>query len=508
MTTPELLPTSPGDRELVARVAPEDWTNPEPEGRYHLVVIGAGTAGLVTAIVAAGLGARVALIERRLMGGDCLNFGCVPSKGVIAAGRRWHAGRGDPAFGAPAAGLPGDFGAAMERMRRIRAAIGADDAAARFRDAGVDVYLGEGRFLSERAVSVTGPAGDRELRFRRAVIATGARPQAPPIPGLERSGYLTNETVFSLTERPERLATIGAGPIGCELSQAFARLGSRVVTFDVLPGILPREDPDAADLVERSLRRDGVEFALGARIEEVARHDRDLCLTWTGSDGERRETRSDELLVAVGRTPNVEGLGLGEIGVESDGNGVVVDAKLRTTNPRVFAAGDVVPGPQFTHLADAHAGVVIQNALFFPSARADRLVVPRCTYTSPEVAHVGLDRAEAKQQGLDVDVIDVALEQNHRAMLDGEAEGFLRVLLKRGSDRVLGATVVAGSAGDLIAPLTLAVTHGIGLSRFTSIILPYPTRAEVLKKAANQWRATRLTPLARRLFARWFRLTG
>ncbi len=508
MTRPELLAKDRYDRELTARVAPADWTNPEPSARYHLVVIGAGAAGLVTAIVAARLGARVALIERRLMGGDCLNFGCVPSKAVIAAARRWSAGRADSLFGAPGAERSGDFGAAMERMRRVRATISREDGAERFRDAGVDVYLGQGRFVSDRAVAVTGVAGDRELRFRRAAIATGARPQAPPIPGLERCDYLTNETVFSLTEQPRRLAVIGAGPIGCELSQAFARLGSRVTTFDVLPGILSREDPDAAALVERALRRDGVELELGARIDQALPDDGAIRLIHVDGAGERRETVCDELLVAVGRTPNVEGLGLSEVGVRSDASGVQVDAKLRTTNRRIFAAGDVTPAPGFTHLADAHAGVVIQNALFFPSARADRLVVPRCTYTSPELAHVGLDRAEARRRGLAVEMIDVPLGENHRAMIDGEGEGLLRVLLRRGKDRVLGATVVSSGAGDLIAPLSLAVTHGVGLSRFASTILPYPTRAEALRKAANQWRATRFTPLAQRLFARWFRLTG
>lgn len=508
MTRPELLADDRYDRELVARVAPADWKNPERSERYHLVVIGAGTAGLVSAIVAAGLGARVALIERRLMGGDCLNFGCVPSKGVIAAGRRWKAGRADPPFGSPGGNGSGDFGAAMERMRRVRAAIGEDDSAERFRQAGVDVYLGEGRFVSDRSIAVTGPAGDRKLRFRRAVIATGARPQAPPLPGLDRCDYLTNETVFALTERPERLAAIGAGPIGCELSQAFARLGSRVTTFDVNPGVLSREDPDAAVLVERSLRRDGVELALGARIRETTPDAGGSRVAWDDGEGERREAVFDELLVAVGRAPNVEGLGLEGIGVEHDRSGVRVDAKLRTTNRRVFAAGDVTTAPKFTHLADAHAGVVVQNALFYPGARADRLVVPRCTYTSPELAHVGLSLAEAEERGIAVNVFDVPLEESHRALLDGREEGFLRVLAKRGDDRILGATVVGAGVGDLIAPLALAVTHRIGLSRFASTILPYPTRADVLKRAANQWRRTRFSPLAQRLFARWFRFTG
>lgn len=508
MSRPEVLADDRHDRKLRARVAPADWKNPETSERYHLVVIGAGTAGLVTAIASAGLGARVALIERRLMGGDCLNFGCVPSKGLIAAARRWRASRADPPFGAPGAEGAGDFGAAMERMRRVRAVIAEDDSAERFRDAGVDVYLGEGRFVSDRAVAVTGAAGDRQLRFRRAVVATGARPQAPPIAGLDRCDYLTNETVFTLTERPGRLAAIGAGPIGCELSQAFARLGSRVTTFDMNPGVLSREDPEAAALVERSLQRDGVDLALGVRIEEAAPAAGGVRIAWTGAEGERRESVFDELLVAVGRAPNVEGLGLDEVGVKSDRSGVQVDAKLRTTNPRIFAAGDVTTAPKFTHLADAHAGVVVQNALFFPSARADRLVVPRCTYTSPELAHVGLSRAEAEERNIAVDLFEVPLEENHRALLDGEEEGFLRVLVKRGDDRILGATVVGAGAGDLIAPLTLAVTHKIGLSRFASTILPYPTRSEVLKRAANQWRRTRFTPFAQRLFARWFGFTG
>ncbi len=506
MTRPELLTNDRHDRELKEQVMPEDWTNPAPEARYHLVVIGAGTAGLVTAIVAAGLGARVALIERRLMGGDCLNFGCVPSKGVLAAARRWHAASASAGFGAPAASGPGDFAAAMERMRRIRSAISFDDSAARFQDAGVHVYLGAGRFLSGRRVSVTGPAGDRELGFRRAVVATGARPQAPPIPGLEDCDYLTNETVFALTERPVRLGVIGAGPIGCELSQAFARLGSRVTMFELQPGILPREDPDAAAVVERALRRDGVELELGVQIKRATALDGGGAhVAYVDDNGKRRDGTFDEILVAVGRSPNTEDLGLDEVGVEHDASGIVVDRRLRTTNRRIYAAGDVTPAPKLTHLAEAHAGIVIQNALFLPSARADRLVVPRATYTAPELAHVGLSRVEAEQLGVAVDVIDVDLSKNHRVLLDGEEQGFLRVVLARGSDRVLGATVVAAHAGELIAPLALAVTHRLGLSRFTSTILPYPTQSEALKRAANEWRKGRVSPFVERLLGRWFR---
>ena len=494
------VPVDDHDRRLLANVFPADWENPQPRGRYDLVVLGAGTAGLVSAAGAAGLGARVALVERHLLGGDCLNVGCVPSKGVIAAARVWHQVFEGSRFGAPPHVGSGDFARAMERMRRLRADISSHDSAQRFRDLGVDVFLGEGRFVAPDAVEV---AGSR-LAFRRAVIATGARAAAPPIPGLAEAGFLTNETVFSLTTLPRRLAVIGAGPIGCELAQAFARLGSAVTLFDVLPRILPRESAGAAALVAEALRRDGVRAELGVTIDEVRRGGDALAVAWS-RDGARDRVAADAVLVAAGRRPNVEGLGLDAAGVEAGPQGIRVDDTFRTTNRRVFACGDVASPLQFTHAADAQARAVLRNALFRGKVKAADLLVPRCTYTSPEVAHVGLTAEEAAARGQRVQTIRVELATVDRARLDGEEEGFLEVHVAAGSDRILGATLVAERAGDLIGELCLAIRAKVGLATIADTIHPYPTQAEVVKKAADAWNRTRLTPRAKRLLGLWIR---
>lgn len=501
--SPSSSPIEPRDEHnlrLVANVHPPDWVNPEPAGRYHLVVIGAGTAGLVSAAGAAGLGAKVALIERHFMGGDCLNVGCVPSKGVIRAARAWQDARqAAERFSGPAVDPQsrGDFGAAMERMRRIRAGISVHDSAQRFQGLGIDVFLGQGRFVSPHEIEV----GGKRLRFRRAVIATGARAAVPPVPGLAEAGYLTNETVFNLTELPPRLAVIGAGPIGCEMAQAFARLGSRVTLIDKDSHVLIREDADAAGVVQQALQRDGVQLELGAKILEV----RGSAVV-VEQGGQRKEIAADEILVAAGRTPNLEGLGLEAAGVRFTRRGVEVDDNLRTSNRNVFACGDVASKYQFTHIADAQARIVIQNALFFGRLKASALTIPWCTYTTPEIAHVGLYEKDARERGIEVDTLTVPLSTVDRAILDGADEGFLRVHLEKGKDRILGATLVAEHAGDMIGELCLAITHGIGLGRIASVIHPYPTQAEVLKKAADQWRRTRLTPGVKRLFERWFRV--
>jgi pyruvate/2-oxoglutarate dehydrogenase complex dihydrolipoamide dehydrogenase (E3) component len=492
------------NQRLVENVHPPGWRNPTPKDRYHLVVIGAGAAGLVSAVGSAGLGARVALVERHLLGGDCLNVGCVPSKAVIRAARAWHDARDGGAFGAPRAGTEGgDFATAMERMRRVRAQISPIDSAVRLTSVGVDVFLGHGRFTGRDSVEVDGAA----LRFRRAVIATGARAAAPPIPGLEPAGYRTNENIFALTELPPRLAVIGAGPIGCELAQAFARFGARVTLFDVAPQILIREDADAARIVADALVRDGVELAVGVKMIEVRRAGAtggERTIAWERG-GERGETVCDEILVAVGRAPNVEDLGLEAAGVAYDKTGVMVDQRLRTTNPRIFAAGDITPLLKFTHLADAHAAMVIQNAFFFGRARHQNLVVPWVTYTSPEIAHVGRYEKEAQAAGLETQSITVPLGEVDRAVLDGAGEGFLRVVVEAGKDRILGATLVAEHAGDMISEICLAITHGIGLGKIATTIHPYPTQSEVFRKAANQWRRGRLTPTVKKIFDLWFR---
>ena len=506
---PILEPMDEHNRALVGHVHPPDWQNPQAAERYHLVVIGAGTAGLVAAAGAAGLGARVALIERHLMGGDCLNVGCVPSKGVIGAARAWHAARhGGAPFGAPTAtdDSEGDFALAMERMRRLRAAIGPVDGAHRFRQLGVDVFLGQGRFVASDAVEVDG----QRLHFRRALVATGGRAAAPPIPGLDTVEYLTNETIFSLTERPERLSVIGAGPIGCEMAQSFARFGSEVHLFDIADQVLPREDPEAAAVVQGALERDGIELHLGVQVSKIEQRGKGIALViGEGNKGEvAGEVVADALLVAVGRKPNTEGLDLEAAGVEYDRRGVLVDDTLRTTNPRIYAAGDIASKYQFTHTADAMARNVLRNAFFFGRAKVSDLVIPWCTYTSPEIAHVGMTAEEAEQAGQRVDTLTVPLDDVDRAKLDGETEGFLRLYLAKGKDRILGGTLVAAHAGDMIGILSLAITHKIGLGKFASTIFPYPTQGEIFKKAGDAYNRTRLTSWARRFFDFWFKIFG
>jgi pyruvate/2-oxoglutarate dehydrogenase complex dihydrolipoamide dehydrogenase (E3) component len=494
-------PRDAHDQALLDRVRPSDWVNPEPASRYNLVVIGAGTAGLVTAAGAAGLGARVALVERDRMGGDCLNVGCVPSKALLRTARAWTDVRGAGEFGVRVPeGAHVDFAAVMARMRQLRSSISVADSAARFRGLGVDVFLGEGRFTGRDTVD----AGGRTLRFRNAVIATGARASAPPIPGLADAGYLTNETVFDLTELPRRLTVIGAGPIGCELAQAFARFGSLVTLLDTEPRVLPREDPDAAARIHHALVQDGVRLLLLNTVKGVERTASGDCRLHVEGSGGSTTLVADAILVGVGRAPNVEGLGLERAGVEHDTRaGVRVDDRLRTSNRRIFAAGDVCSPLKFTHNSDFQARVVIQNALFLGRARASRLVVPWCTYTDPEVAHVGLDEARAREHGIALRTFVQELHDVDRAVLDGETDGFVKVHVRAGTDTIVGATIVARHAGEMLPELTMAITRGIGLGALASVIHTYPTQAEAIRKLGDAYQRTRLTPRVKSLLARW-----
>ena len=485
------------NRELVANVHPDGWVDPEPRARYHLVVVGAGTGGLVSAAIAASLGARVALVERHLMGGDCLNVGCVPSKALIGTARSWQAAADSGGrFGGPAVAGSGNFEEAMARMRRLRAGLSRLDGASRFRDLGVDVFLNHGRFVAGDAVLVAG----RTLRFRRAIIATGARAAVPSIPGLEQAGYLTNETLFELTERPRHLLVLGAGPAGCEMAQAFARLGAAVTLIADGPRILPKEDEEAARIVERAMAGHGVGIVHGATVARAELRD-GLRVLHVGQGGGTAEIAGDQLLVATGREANVEDLGLEAAGVRWGRGGVAVDDRLRTSNPRIFAVGDVSSTQRFTHSADAQARLAVANALFFGlgGGRASRLVVPRVTYTSPEVSHVGLHWSDAAAQGARVETFTVPLSQVDRAVLDNQQDGFFRVHLRRGTDRMLGATLVAEHAGEMIGEIVLAMTAGLGLSKIGATIHPYPTQAEIFRKAADAWRRTKLTPTRKRV---------
>ena len=504
---PILLPDDAADQRLVSHVHPAAWRNPTPAGRYHLVVVGAGTGGLVTAAAAAGLGARVALVERSLMGGDCLNVGCVPSKSVIRAARAWADAR-DAAerFAGPRAEGDGDFAAVMERLRRVRAGLAPVDGAPRFQSLGVDVFLGDARFVAPDAVEVDAAGGGARLSFRRAVIAAGARATVPDVPGLRASAYYTNETIFSLTRRPAHLVVMGAGPIGCELAQAFARLGTRVTLLDRGERLLARDDAEAAAIVERAMVRDGVTVRHGAEVTRVDARGAES--TVHVREGGRETTLdADALLVAIGRTPNVDGLGLDVAGVAHDPKrGVTVDDRLRTSNPRVYAVGDVCSPLKFTHAADFQARLVVQNALFFGRGRASALVTPWVTYTSPEIAQVGLTQEDAAAQQVAVDAVTVPFAEVDRAVIDDETEGFCRILLARGTDRIVGATLVGAHAGETIGEVTLAITNKLGLSAIGRTMHPYPTQSEALRKAADAWRRRKLTPRVKGLFDRYFRI--
>ncbi|MEN8161789.1 MAG: mercuric reductase, partial [Myxococcota bacterium] len=483
-----VLPEDAHNAALVANVHPPDWKNPTPDGRYNLVVIGAGTAGLITSLVASSLGAKVALVERHLMGGDCLNVGCVPSKAVIRAAHMAHEARAAARIGMDGAEkqVP-DFAAAMERMREIRARISHEDSAKRYQEEfGVEIFFGDARFTGPDTVDVAGTT----LEFAKAVITTGARAAAPPIPGLAEAGALDNESVFTLTERPRRLAVIGSGPIGCGLAQAFRRLGSEVTLLEMAPQILTREDPAAAAIVQDAFVRDGIDLVLGCTVERVETRDAEKLVHVRCPEKGARALAFDEILVGAGRAPNVEGLDLERVGVKYDARqGIEVDDFLRTTNPRIYAAGDCAMAWKFTHAADAAAKIVVQNALFsfgpIGRKRLSALVMPWCTYTAPEIAHVGLYERDAKQRGIAIDTYQVPIARANRAVTDGREEGLVKIHVKKGGGEIVGATVVAAHAGDLITQLTLAITQKIPLGSFGNVIYPYPTQGEAIKAAAG-----------------------
>jgi pyruvate/2-oxoglutarate dehydrogenase complex dihydrolipoamide dehydrogenase (E3) component len=461
-------------------VFPPDHRNPVATSPYHLVVIGAGPAGLVASKVAAGLGARVALIERRAMGGDCLNVGCVPSKTLLAAAR---------------SGL--SFAAAMARVHAVRAQIAEHDSVQDYTQSGVGVFLGTGHFVGTHEIQV----GNQVLRTRKTLIATGARPLVPSVPGLQDLQPLTNETVFDLAEQPRRMAVLGGGPVGCELGQAFARFGTEVELIEMQSRLLPHDDPDAAHLVAQGLTRDGVRLRLGSRLRSCSRTQTEQVLELEG--GECIEV--DCVLLAVGRRRNVENLNLEAAGVRYDRQaGIEVDRLLRTSNPDIYAAGDVCSKFQFTHIADAQARTVIRNALFHGRARADRLLVPWCTYTQPELAHVGMTLAELEGTGRPFVRLRVEFGDLDRGRTDDATDGYAEVFVAGGSDRILGATLVGNDAGEQLAPLTMLMSTSLGLRRLATTIWPYPTRSEYLRRVADEYQRRRLSPWMRRALRWWF----
>lgn len=500
----ELLHGDAHDRRLIRKVHPPDWVNPTPAGRYNLVVIGAGPAGLTAVRLAVRLGARVALVERNLFGGGSLNVGCVPSKALLRTGR-FQSDLGEAAryLGTPIIAPEPDFAAAMARLRRIRAHLATGDSAQRYRDLGVDVFIGEASFETPSTVRV----GDARLRFAKALIATGARPLLPEVPGIDEAGYLTNETVFNLTKRPRRLLVIGGGPLGCELAQAFARLGCVVTLAQREPWFLPVEERDAADILADALRRDGIDVRLNTEVRRVTRLGDEKGVVLYDHDHESTIV-VDEILAGVGRRPNTEGLNLEAAGIEYDlHHGVKVDDRLRTTNRRVYAAGDVALDRRFTHLADTTARLAVRNALFFGRGRISELVVPWCTYTDPEIAHVGVYVNDERARGHPMKTFTVPMADVDRAVLDGEDEGFVKIHVREGTDTILGCTIVARHAGEMINEISLAMVAGIGLKTVARVIHSYPTQAEAIRYAGDAYNVTRFTPLLRRISAWWLSWT-
>ena len=469
------------DRRWRELVFPENYRNPEPRRKYHLVVIGAGPAGLVASIAAAGLGARVALVERQAMGGDCLNVGCVPSKSLLEFTQR-----------NPDAG----FTEAFAWLRRVRSEIAAHDSVERYLQSGVDVFIGPARFAGRNSAKV----GGQRLAARRFLIATGARAELPGIPGLQDCDALTSESFFDLVERPRSLAILGAGPVGCELAQGMARLGIEVHLFEMAERVLPRAIASASAALATALQSDGVKLHPGLKVSRISLVGGRPTIHAPGAS-----ITADRLLVAAGRRANVEGLNLAAAGVELRNGRIAVDHRLRTTNRSIFAAGDVCSRLPFTHNADAHARIVVRNALFAPTASTRTLAVPQCTYTDPEVAQVGKTQAQLTEEGVAFDSWRLEFSELDRARTAGESDGFVELLTARGGDTILGATIVGHDAGEQIAPLCLAMANGLGLGAVGKAVLPYPTRAEYLRRLADQHARTRLTPRAAGLLKSWFR---
>ena len=488
------------DRELLANVRPADWQNPAPRDVYHLLVIGAGPGGLAAARAAVALGAKVALIERHRLGGGSLNYGCIPSKTLIRTARLYAEMRTAADFGGmPPLDIRVDFAAAMERVRRIRARISRVDSAARLVAEGIDLYFGSARFVGPDAVEVDGV----RLRFRKALIATGSRPVLPTTPGLAEAGFLTNETVFNLTVLPPSLLVIGGGPLGCELAQAFRRLGARTVISHAEPLFLPKEERDAAQMVSAGLGRDGVEIHLNCTVVKV-RVEGGHKVVEMINDGNVRTSVVDEILAGIGRRPAVHSLDLEAAGVSYDAEaGVHVDDFLRTSNRRIYAAGDVCLEQKFTDTAEASARIAVRNALFLGRKRMSALTIPWCTYTDPEIAHVGIYVRQARERDIPVKTFTIPMHEVDRAVADGEEEGFVKLHVREGTDKILGATIVARHAGDMINGISLAMVAGIGMRKLAVVLQAYPTQAEAIRKATEAYTRTRLTPLVAWLLAKW-----
>lgn len=469
---------------------------------FDLAVIGGGAGGLVVAAGGAALGAKVVLIEKHKLGGDCLWYGCVPSKTLIKSAHIAHQMRHADRWGVAPATPRTDIATVMERVASVIRSIEPNDSPERFRGLGVDVVFGEGRFTGRDSFEVAG----RRITAKHFVIATGSRPAVPPIPGLDQIPYLTNETVFDLRENVPSLIVIGGGPIGSEMAHAFRRLGSEVSLVDMAPAILPREDADLVDVVLRSMKSDGVRFHLGVSVAGVEGRAGDIRMMLRAKDGSVQTIGGTHLLVAAGRKANVENLGLEAAGVAVD-KGRIVNTDLVTTNPRIFVIGDAAGGYQFTHVAEHHAGIVLRRAIFHLSWTKPSTVVPWCTYTDPELARVGLSETEAKQQGIAHSVYRFPFHEIDRARAEGETEGCAK-LVTDPKGRLIGAAIVGPHAGELIAEAVLAMSQRLKVGALSSSIHAYPTLAQINRRAADQRLKEGLTPSSKAWIKRIFGLQG
>jgi pyruvate/2-oxoglutarate dehydrogenase complex dihydrolipoamide dehydrogenase (E3) component len=484
MSEPAAAPkTKPDDEDVfLRRVRPEQWQNPVPAEVYDLAVLGAGPAGIAAAEEAARLGARVALIERNRIGGNSLNAGSVPSKSIVKSAGVYAAMHKAEQFGAPMPSEPPlDFAKVMDRMRRIRTRISEHHSVEKLRAQGIDIFFDTARFEAADTMRVD----DKQLRFKRAIIATGARPTAPlEIPGLEQTGYRTSATIFDMDVLPKRLAVIGGGPLGCELAQAFCRLGSHVTIVQNDAKFLPREERDAAEILSRSMARDGVEIRLNTSVIGARGTDGVKTLD-TVNNGAKGNIEADEVLLSIGRVPNVEGLGLEEAGISVDPQrGIKVDDFLATTNPAVYAAGDVCLDLKFTNAAQASARIAVRNALSGRQERQSQVVIPWCTYCDPEIAHIGLHVWEARLQSVPIKSYTVMMHDVDRAITDSSDIGFVKIHIAEGTDRILGATIVASRASELINEMSVVMKAGIGMNALANVVHTYPAESGAIMLAA------------------------
>lgn len=482
------------------------WKKPKQFDR-NLIVIGAGSGGLVSAYIAAAVKASVTLVEKDRMGGDCLNTGCVPSKALIKSAQAASLANHSPDYGLKALRPEADFAAIMNRIQGVIKTIEPHDSVARYSQLGVDCRQGSARLLSPWEVEITGHEGSQTLTARNIIIASGAGPLVPPFPGLDQIDYLTTETLWEIRDNPGRLLILGGGPIGCELAQSFARLGTSVTQVEMLPRILPREDKDAAELVADALRREGVNLLLEHKADHFAvDSDSGDKVLYAEHRGESVRLVFDQILIAIGRKPNTEGLGLEALAIPTNKNGTIaLNDFLQTRFPNIYAVGDVAGPYQFTHTAAHQAWYATVNALFgrFKKFKADYSVIPWATFTSPEVARVGLNEQDANEQGVAFEVTRYGIDDLDRAIADGSAEGFIKVLTAPGSDRILGVTLVGNHAGDLIAEYVLAMKHGLGLNKILGTPHIYPTLAEANKFAAGEWKKAHAPQKLLRLVQRY-----